>query len=106
VKDVRASDRLTDSAACLVADEFGLDLRLERMLRQHKQLDRESPRILEINPRHATIRSLAARAGETGAADHLADAVWLLLEQARIVEGEPPTDPRAFARRLEKVIAG
>jgi len=106
VKDVRASERLTDSAACLVADEFGLDLRLERLLRQHKQLDKATARILEINPRHPAIKSLAQRVSLEGAADDLADAAHLLLDQARILEGEALPDPRAFARRLEKALQG
>lgn len=106
VKDVRASERLTDSAACLVADDFGLDLRLERLLRQHKQLDKAAARILEINPRHPAIKSLAERVSMEGAADTLADAAHLLLDQARILEGEALPDPRAFARRLEKALQG
>src|SRR5262249_4009523 len=48
VKDVRLSERLTDSPVCLVADEGDLDIHLERMLRQHRQLDQLSKRILEV----------------------------------------------------------
>ena len=104
VKDVRQSDRLTDSAVCLVADEGDLDMRLERMLKAHGQLDKASSRILEINPRHALIKALVARAKESGAADALADAAHLLLDQARIVEGDPVPDPAAFAQRLASVM--
>jgi molecular chaperone HtpG len=60
VKDVRTSERLTDSAVCLVADEGDLDMHLERLLKQHNQIDQASLRILEINPRHALIRRLVA----------------------------------------------
>jgi molecular chaperone HtpG len=105
VKDVRASDRLTESAVCLVADEGDLDMHLERLLRQHRQRQEASRRILEINPRHALIRRLAERATQPGAADALADAARLLLDQARIVEGEPLPDPAAFARRLAAALA-
>jgi molecular chaperone HtpG len=104
VKDVRQSDRLTDSAVCLVADEGDLDMRLERMLKAHGQLDKASSRILEINPRHALIKALVARAKQAGAADALADAAHLLLDQARIVEGDPVPDPVAFAARLASVM--
>src|SRR5437588_8541073 len=52
VKDVRSSERLTDSAVCLVADEGDMDMHLERLLKQHRQLDSASRRILEVNPRH------------------------------------------------------
>jgi molecular chaperone HtpG len=104
VADVRTSERLTESAVCLVADESGLDMNLERLLKQHKQLDATSARILEINPDHALIRKLAAAAKENGAQDTLADAALLLLDQAQILEGEPVADPVAFARRMETVM--
>ena len=101
VKDVRKSERLTDSAVCLVADDNDMDMHLERLLKQHKQLNGEvGKRILEINPSHALIKRLAERAKGSGATDALEDAAWLLLDQARIVEGEPLPDPAAFARRL------
>jgi molecular chaperone HtpG len=100
VKDVRSSARLTDSAVCLVADEGDMDMRLERLLKAHRQLDTAAKRILEINPNHRLIERLAASVGETGASDQLSEFAWLLLDQARIVEGEQLPDPPAFARRL------
>src|SRR6516162_3042535 len=99
VKDVRSSERLTDSAVCLVADEGDMDMHLERLLKQHRQLDTMSKRILELNPRHTLIERLAAAVGEVGASDQLSEFAWLLLDQARIVEGEQLPDPPAFARR-------
>ena len=104
VKDVRSSERLTDSAVCLVADEGGMDMHLERLLKQHRQLDTASKRILELNPRHTLIERLAATVGEVGAADQLSEFAWLLLDQARIVEGEQLPDPPAFARRLATLL--
>jgi Molecular chaperone, HSP90 family len=103
VKDVRSSERLTDSAVCLVADENDMDMHLERLLKQHKQLGMDAPaakRILEVNSGHPLIKRLAERAKASGAATSLDDAAWLLLDQARIVEGEALPDPAAFARRL------
>ncbi|MBM3487632.1 MAG: molecular chaperone HtpG [Alphaproteobacteria bacterium] len=105
VKDVRVSDRLTESPVCLVADEADLDIRLERLLKQHRQLDEASLRILEINPRHPLMRALAADVGRAGAASRLEDAAWLLLDQARIMDGDPLPDPAAFARRMSAVMA-
>ncbi len=102
VKDVRGSDRLTESPVCLVADEGDMGIHLERLLRQHQQGQGEAPRILELNPRHALIRSLAEKAKADGAA--LSDQVWLLFDQARIMEGETPSDPQAFARRLSAAL--
>ena len=104
VKDVRSSERLTDSAVCLVADEGDMDMHLERLLKQHRQLDTASKRILELNPRHKLIERLAATVGEVGAADQLSEFAWLLLDQARIVEGEQLPDPPAFARRLATLL--
>jgi molecular chaperone HtpG len=104
VKDVRRSDRLTDSSVCLVADDSDLDMHLERMLKQHKQLDTASKRILELNPDHALIRALAGKAADGASADLVAEAAELLLDQARLAEGEPVRDPAAFGRRLAKVM--
>ena len=105
VKDVRVSDRLTDSAACLVADEGDLDINLERLLKQHRQLDTGFRRILEINPRHALIRSLAEAVGKDATAQRLSDTAWLVLDQARIMEGEALPDPAAFSRRMCEALA-
>ena len=104
VKDVRSSERLTDSAVCLVADEGDMDMHLERLLKQHRQLDAASRRILELNPRHTLIERLAASVGEPGASDQLSEFAWLLLDQAQIVEGEQLPDPPAFARRLATLL--
>ncbi|MFY8095282.1 MAG: molecular chaperone HtpG [Niveispirillum sp.] len=102
VKDVRRSERLTDSAVCLVADDGDMDIHLQRLLKQHGQLgaDTASKRVLEINPTHPLIRRLAEKATQDGAANSLEDAAWLLLDQARILEGETLPDPLSFARRM------
>src|SRR5438067_855549 len=104
VKDVRSSERLTDSAVCLVADEGDLDMHLERLLKQHRQLDTTAKRILEVNPQHPLIVRLAASVGESGASEQLSEFAWLLLDQARIIEGEQLPDPPAFARRLASLL--
>jgi molecular chaperone HtpG len=104
VKDVRASDRLTSSAVCLVADENAMDMHLERLLKQHNKLEHSSPRILEINPDHALIQALTAKAGPDGKGD-LGSAPKLLLDQARILEGETLPDPADFARNMADVMA-
>jgi len=108
VKDVRVSSRLTDSPVCLVADEGAMDIHLERMLQQNKQLGGGglSPRILEINAKNPLIKSLNDQA--KGAQENdpvLRDAAFLLLDQARIIEGETLPDPQAFAKRLNSVMA-
>ena len=102
IADVRSSDRLTSSAVCLVADDNGMDMHLERLLQQHQQLKQASPRVLELNPSHPLVSALAKQA-DNGA--DLKDAAYLLLDQARIIEGETLPDPTAFAQRMADVMA-
>jgi len=104
VKDVRPSDRLTDSPVCLVADEGDMDMHLERLLKQHKQLDMTARRILEVNPRHPLIQRLAGLAGADADAARIEEMAHLLLDQARIIEGEQLPDPAAFSRRLAQAL--
>ena len=104
VKDVRASERLTDSPVCLVADEGDLDIHLERLLRQHKQAGGQLRRILEVNPKHPLIRRLVQDVSKKGASSRIEDYAFLLLDQARIVQGESPSDPAAFSRRLASIL--
>ena len=103
VKDVRVSQRLTDSAVCLVADEGDMDMRLARLLQQHKRIDALMPRVLEINGSHPVVAALA-KAVSSGKGEAVADASWLLLDQARIQEGETLSDPTSFAKRLGEVL--
>ncbi|WP_299085391.1 molecular chaperone HtpG [uncultured Ruegeria sp.] len=107
VKDVRPSKRLTDSPVCLIADDGDMDVNLERLLKRHGQLQHGAPRVLELNPSHAIVTKLADRATQENVSDDnlLKDAAHLLLDQARIVEGEAPIDPSAFAQRMGSVLA-
>ncbi len=100
VSDVRGSDRLTESAVCLVAAETGYDRQLEKILQSAGQLDATAKPVLEINLGHAMIRAIADRIDDT---ELKTDAVHLLLDQARILDGDRPSDPRAFAERLQRV---
>ncbi|HEY5211002.1 MAG TPA: molecular chaperone HtpG [Stellaceae bacterium] len=104
VKDVRASERLTTSAVCLVADKEDMDLHMERLLRQHRRVMGDTKRVLEINPKHRLIARLAVLAGEDGATDALEDFAWLLFDQARLLEGEALPDPAAFAQRMSSAL--
>lgn len=100
VSDVRVSDRLSDSAACLVAQDQGPDRRLERMLAEHGQLPEVTRPVLEINPQHALLGKLAASSDSA----LVEDAIWLILDEARLSDGERPDDNAAFAARLARVI--
>jgi len=105
VKDVRATDRLTSSPVCLTADEGDLDIHLERFLKQHNQIRTPSKRILEINLKHPLIAQMAESAKKSGAADSLKDIAWLLFDQARLLDGDTPSDPVAFGERLDAILA-
>ncbi|MGO7021859.1 molecular chaperone HtpG [Rhizobium leguminosarum] len=101
VADVRVSGRLTESAVCLVASEHGPDRQLEKMLQGAGRLQTASKPVLEINARSQLVRSIASM-------DDLAfreDAAWLLLDAARILDGDKPANPRAFAERQARLFA-
>jgi molecular chaperone HtpG len=97
VSDVRASQRLTTSASCLVAGGFGRDRQLERLLAQQNRGLGSKP-ILEINMRHPLVGAI------TQDKDAAGDLSFLLLEQAQILDGELPEDPAAFANRLNQLV--
>src|ERR1700722_5678956 len=102
VSDVRASQRLTDSAACLVAGGKGPDRELERLLARQARGAGTKP-ILELNMRHPLVRALAG-AKTAAREDDVADLAAILLDQAQILDGEVPPDPAAFAARLNRLV--
>ena len=104
VKDVTISERLTESPVCLVADDAGADMHIERVLKKTQGYEELSKRILEVNQDHPVIVKLSemVASDDKGA---LEDAAWWLLDQARIIEGEPLPDPSAFARRMSKMMS-
>jgi molecular chaperone HtpG len=103
VADVRASDRLSESPACLVATDQGPDRQLERMLAEHGQLQAASKPVLEINASHSLVRAIAEdiKQPEKQRAE---DIIWLLFDEARLMEGEKPTDAPFFAQRLTRIL--
>ena len=102
VSEVRASQRLTDSPACLVAAAGARDRELERLLARQERGSGAKP-VLELNMRHALVQALARSAGEKKESD-VADLSAVLLAQAQILDGEVPTDPAAFSRRINDLI--
>jgi molecular chaperone HtpG len=103
ISEVRGTDRLTDSAVVLAGSGAGPDLQLQRMLRRSGQTFPSAPPVLELNPRHALVRSLANRA-EAG--EDLTEVAHILLDLARVQDGEAPKHPGAFARRITAALAG
>lgn len=104
VADVRASTRLRDSIACLVADESGPDMRLRQILQAHGKLSGPQKSVLEINPSHSLVEALAERLATGDDKDFVADAASLILDEARVMEGERPADATSFAARLTRVL--
>jgi len=107
VKDVRATHKLAESAVCLAVEEGAMDIRLERFLREQKQLNTTYAKILEINPEHAIIKALSEKV-KNGSGENdqtLCDAAFILLDQAKIIEGEEISDPVLFSKRLNRFMS-
>jgi molecular chaperone HtpG len=101
IMTVRISKRLTDSPVCLVADEKGVDMHMERVLKiQQKYEPVGNKRVLEVNDKHPLIRTLAKMTDQNNDAQEVKDAARLLFDQACIIQGEPVNDPASFARRM------
>ena len=95
VEDVKASNNLVDSPVRLVAGEGGLDFNLERILKAQNPDFEGSKKILEINTNHELIKKLPALPSETQKS-----LCRVLFEQARILDGEMPSDSLRFSRDL------
>lgn len=102
VFDVKASDRLTESAVCLVAPELGPDRQFERLLNAAGRLDKAAKPILEINPRHERIAAFAKLGKDERAFKE--DIAHLLYDEARVLDGDKPADAKAFSDRLARLI--
>jgi molecular chaperone HtpG len=98
--DVRVTHRLTDSPACLVADEHAMSTHLERMLKAAGRPVPASRPVLEINPQHPIVQRLADESDDS----RFADWSHILFDQATLAEGGQIDDPAAFVRRLNEVM--
>tara|TARA_B110000037_G_scaffold111820_1_gene128982 strand:- start:164 stop:2005 length:1842 start_codon:yes stop_codon:yes gene_type:complete len=95
VEDVRATKSLVDSPVRLTASEGGFDFNLERILKAQNPDFEVSKKILEINPNHELIKKIPNLSS-----DLQISVCRLLVEQARILDGEMPSDPRQFSQDL------
>ncbi len=100
-KDVRVTFRLTDSPACLVADENELSGNLLRMLKAAGQDAPESKPILEINPNHPLVTRLKYESAESA---QFGDWAHILFDQALLAEGGSLSDPATFVKRLNEML--
>jgi molecular chaperone HtpG len=102
VSDVRPSDRLTDSIACLVAAEEGPDRQLEKLLAGAGRLKAGAKPILEINARHDIVLAVAGLSDSERELKE--DVAHLLLDEARVLEGDRPSEAKQFCDRLARLM--
>lgn len=99
VKEVKVSDRLTDSASCLVADDNAMSRHLERLLAQAGEKVPGSEPILEVNPKHPLLERLK----DSTVDEVFDDLAMLVYEQAVLAEGGQLEEPAAFVARVNRV---
>ena len=108
ISDVRLSSTLTESPVCLVADEGGMDIQMERLMKAHNRDFQGAPRILEINPDHELVialNKLADAKSSSKESELVDDAALLLFDQAQIIEGRMPADLTAFSKRMTRIMS-
>ena len=98
VKEVRVTDRLTDSASCLVSAEGDISGNLERLLKQAGQKAPERKPVLEIYPHHPLVKQMRS---ETARFD---DWSGLLFDQALLAEGGKLEDPAGYVKRMNELL--
>jgi len=104
IKEVRLSKRLTDSSCCLVADEYGINANMERLLKAMNQPVPESKRVLELNPDHPIMKTMTGIFNENKEDSRLGDYADLLYDQALLTEGSPIKDPLRFTKLVSELM--
>jgi molecular chaperone HtpG len=104
IKEVRFSNRLTDSACCLVADDFGMNANMERIMKAMNQAVPESKRVLELNPAHPILKVMAEMHKQNPENSRLQDYADLLYDQALLTEGSPIKDPLKFTKLVSELM--
>jgi molecular chaperone HtpG len=100
VEDVRVTNRLTDSPACIVLNEQDMAMHMQRLLKEAGHDLPSSKPILEINPDHPIVKKLDAEKSKTKFAD------WsdILFDQALLAEGGQLDDPAGFVAKLNQML--
>ena len=102
VSDVRVSNKLVDSACCLVASDSGMDVQMERIMKMQNQDFKGMPRILEINPNHSLINYMD-KILKTNQKE-FDDLSKIVLDQARLLEGHLPSDVSFYCKKINELI--
>ena len=105
VKDVRISSKLIDSPACLVLPEGAMNVRMGRLLIEQKQLNRRTTKILEINPKHKIVQTIADAIKSCTTGDRTADLVEIIFYEACLTEGEIIENPCDFVNKINKILS-
>ena len=100
VKEVKLTHRLTDSPACLVADQYGMSINLQRMLKEAGQGMPASKPTLELNPEHPLVLKLKQEQNEA----LFAEWTQVLFDQSLLAEGGQLEDPASFVKRLNGLL--
>lgn len=101
VREVRVSQRLTESPSCLVLDEFAMASHMQRLMREAGHEIPANRPVLEINPQHALVRRIEAEVDTARAGEYS----LLLFEQAQLMDGAQLDDPSGFVRRINALLA-
>lgn len=104
VKDIKLSKRLTSTVACLAVNEGVMDIRLERFLREQKQLSSATAKNLELNPKHKIIEKINEDLQSSPNSRQNDDLVRLIFDSACILENEPVVDANDFSKRLDQIL--
>lgn len=104
VSDVRVSERLTESPACLVIPMGGLPAHIERLLRAHEANLPEQRRILELNPKHPIVARMRDEHDKSADSAQLTEWIELIYDQALLAEGSPLPDPQRFSKRFVSLL--
>ena len=103
IKDVRISNRLSESPACIISDDGDLDINIANMLRERGQLNQDLKRVLEINPNHQLILKMQKNI-KNKKSKNIDDLAFLLLDQAKLIEGEKVSDLGNFSKRIVQLM--
>ncbi|MDH4128321.1 MAG: molecular chaperone HtpG [Spirochaetota bacterium] len=104
VKEVRLTERLVNSASCIVGDEFDMSIHLEKVMKAYNKDLPPTKRILEINPKHPVVEKIKTLFEKDNNDPKVRDYAELLYDQALIAEGSKVSDPNKFNQRLYDLI--
>jgi molecular chaperone HtpG len=99
-EDVRLTDRLTESPACLAIGEYDMGVQMRRIMEASGQAVPDSKPVFEINPDHPLINRLSAESDQ----QHFDDLAGVLFDQASLAEGRQLSDPGNYVRRLNRLL--